>query len=118
MWWSYLAKVALTATFIVAMSELAKRSLYAAALLMALPLATTVTMVWLYIDTHDAYSAADYGRGVLLLTPPGMVFLALVPLGVRYGLDFWMSLAISVAVTVVLYFIYAWALHRVWGVTI
>jgi hypothetical protein len=118
MWWSYIAKVVLTSAFIVAMSELAKRSLYTAALLMALPLATVVTMTWLYIDTHDAYRAADYGRGVLLLTPPGMVFLALVPLGVRYGLDFWVSLAISIALTGLLYFVYAWALNRMWGITI
>ncbi len=118
MWWSYVAKAALTAAFIVAMSELAKRSLYLAALMVALPLATAMTAVWLYLDTHDAYRAADYARGVLILTPPGMIFLAVLPLGVRYGLDFWVSLLISIAVTGVIYFVYAWVLHRYWGLTI
>ena len=118
MWWSYIARAALTAAFIVGMSELAKRSLYLSALLIALPLATAMTVVWLYVDTHDAIQATDYARGVLILTPPGMVFLALLPLGVRYGLDFWVSLAISIAVTGLLYFAYAWLLRHVWGITI
>jgi hypothetical protein len=116
--WGYLIKVGLTAAFIVAMAELAKRSLYVSALLIALPLTTAITTVWLYLDTHDAPRAANYAGGVLLLVPPGLLFLAVLPLCVRAGLDFWTSLAISVLVTGAVYFAYAWALHRVWGITI
>jgi len=114
----YLIKVGLTAAFIVAMSELAKRSMYVAALLIALPLATTIAVVWLYIDTHDANRAAHYAWSVLLLTPPGMLFLFLLPVGVRYGFDFWVSLLIAAAATGAVYFAYAWTLQRVWGISL
>ncbi|HUJ04069.1 MAG TPA: DUF3147 family protein [Rhizomicrobium sp.] len=115
---SYLVKVGLTAMFIVAMSELAKRSLYLAALLFALPLATVIATIWLFLDTHDAHRAADYSYGVLLLTPPGMLFLFLLPLGVRFGINFWISLAIAALITGAVYFAYAWALKYVWGISL
>ncbi len=116
--WGFLIKAGLTAAFIVAMSELAKRSMYVSALLIALPLTTAITTVWLYLDTHDAHRAANYAGSVLLLVPPGLLFLAVLPLCVRAGLDFWLSLIISIAVTGLVYFAYAWVLRNVWSVSL
>lgn len=115
---SILAKAALTAIFIVAMSELAKRSTYLAALLVALPLATAMTAAWLYIDTSNTALATRYAWSVLLLTPPGMVFLALIPLGTRMGLNFWLTLLLSALITGLVYYGYTILLQRVFNVTL
>lgn len=115
---TFLIKTGLTAAFIVAMTELAKRSFYVSALLIALPLSTTIAAIWLYLDSHDAQRSADYAQSVLILTPPGMLFLFLLPMGVRYGMNFWLSLVVAALITGAVYFAYAWLLHRVWGITI
>jgi len=116
--WTVIIKAGMTAAFIVGMSELAKRSNFLAALLMALPLATAMTVVWLYIDTQDAHRASQYAWSVMLLTPPGFVFLALLPLCVRWGFGFWVSIAIAVAATGASYYACTWVLQRFWGISI
>jgi len=55
---------------------------------------------------------------VLLLLPPGCVFLAALPLGIRYGLGFWPSFAAAAALTAALYAIYAFMLQRVFQITL
>ena len=50
-------KVAVTAVLVVAVSEVAKRSTFAGAVLASLPMTSLLAMIWLYRDTRDA------GRG-------------------------------------------------------
>ena len=115
---SLIVKVVLTAVFIVAMSELAKRSSFLSALLIALPLATALTAAWLYIDTGDAPRAADYALSVLWLLPPGCLFLVLLPLGVRLEFGFWPSFMGAALITGLIYYPYAYVLQRYAGVTL
>lgn len=112
------AKAVLTAAFIIAMAELAKRSTFLAALFISLPLATALTVFWLYVDTKDAARAGQLAWSTLLLVPPGLVFLIGLPLGIRLGLNFWASFALSAAATAAFYFLYATLLQRVFGITL
>jgi hypothetical protein len=111
-------KALLTAIFIVAVSELAKRSNFVSALLLALPLASALTLIWLYQDTGDAARAAHYSWSVLLLLPPGCVFLAALPLAIRYGFGFWPSFLAAALATAAIYYVYAYLLQRVFGATL
>jgi hypothetical protein len=111
-------KALLTATFIVGVSELAKRSNFVSALLLALPLASALTLIWLYLDTGDAARAGHYSWSVLLLLPPGCLFLAALPLGIRYGWGFWPSFLGAAALTALVYYAYAFVLQRFFAVTL
>jgi hypothetical protein len=55
---------------------------------------------------------------VLLLLPPGCLFLAVLPLAIRAGWSFWPSLAAAVLTTVLAYYLYAFVLQRVFGMTL
>jgi hypothetical protein len=111
-------KAVLTAIFIVGVSELAKRSNFVSALIVGLPLTSALTIAWLYLDTNDAARAAHYSASILWLLPPGCVFLAALPLFIRLGAGFWPGFAGAVAVTGLVYYAYAIALQRVFGVTL
>ncbi len=111
-------KAVITAAFIVGLNELAKRSNYLAALLIALPLATAMTAAWLYFDTRDAARATHYVWTVLLLVPPGCLFLAMLPLGVRYGFPFWETFAVATVTTGLAYYGYTMLLQKVFGITL
>jgi hypothetical protein len=111
-------KALATAIFIVGVSELAKRSNLLAALLIGLPLSSALTIMWLYLDTGDAARVGHYSWSILLLLPPGCLFLAALPLAIRSGFGFWPSLLAAAAATAAVYYLYATVLQRFFGVTL
>ncbi|HKE48520.1 MAG TPA: DUF3147 family protein [Rhodanobacteraceae bacterium] len=96
-------KVLLTAIIVVAVSELAKRSTLAGALLASLPLTSLLALIWLYLDTGSATQAADLARGIFWLVLPSLAFFVVFPLGVRVGWGFWTALGAGIAATLVAY---------------
>ena len=96
-------KVVLTALIVVAVSELAKRSTLAGALLASLPLTSLLALIWLYRDTGDAMQAADLARGIFWLVLPSLAFFLVFPAGVRIGWGFWSSMGTGILTTLVAY---------------
>jgi hypothetical protein len=110
-------KFAVTAVVIVGFSELAKRWTLIATLGPSIPIGSGLIALLLYIDTHDSARAGNYAWNVFLLTPPGCVFLVVMPLCVRAGLAFWPSVGIAILLTAAAYWAYTAMLQRVFGIT-
>ena len=102
-------KVLLTALIVVAVSELAKRSTLAGALLASLPLTSLLALIWLYRDTADAMQAADLARGIFWLVLPSLAFFLVFPAGVKAGWTFWPSMGAGIGATLVAYGALLWA---------
>lgn len=98
-------KVMITSLLIVAISELSKRSSLFGALLASLPLISVLAMFWLYIDTKDAGKVADLAIGVFWLVIPSLVFFISLPLLLKTGLNFYLSMVLSMAITAGCYFL-------------
>ena len=101
--WQYAIKILLTAVLVVSVSEVAKRSSFWAAALASLPLTSVLAFAWLYIDTGDAPRVAALSQGILWLVIPSLVLFIALPLLLRAGLGFWLSLVASCACTAVAY---------------
>lgn len=99
----YALKVGISAAVIVAVTEIAKRSSGFAALVAALPLTSLLAFVWLRFDGMESARIADLSGQIFWLVLPSLVLFLLLPLLIRQGLGFWLSLAISVAATSVCY---------------
>ena len=99
----YALKIALSALVLVAIAEIAKRSSFWAAALASLPLTSLLAFVWLYLDTGDAQQVATLAGGIFWLVLPSLLLFVLLPLLLRNGLGFWLSLAISGAATALAY---------------
>ncbi len=97
-------KVLLTSVLVVAVSEAAKRSTLFGALIASIPLTSVLAMVWLYIDTGDAEKVARLASGIFWLVLPSLVLFISLPILIRAGVDFYASLAASIALTVAAYF--------------
>jgi hypothetical protein len=94
-----LGKGLATAAFIVALSEIAKRSTWLAAALVALPLATMLTVAFIALDTQKGGTsiANAFAMKTFLLFWPGLIFfVGLIGLQ-KIGLEFWLAFLISVA---------------------
>ncbi|MFZ2300978.1 MAG: DUF3147 family protein [Gallionella sp.] len=100
----YVLKVGISAVVIVAITEIAKRGSGFAALLAALPLISLLAFVWLHIEGAKPELIADLSSQIFWLVLPSLVLFLLLPLLLRQGLGFWLSLALSISATVACYF--------------
>ncbi|MFZ2170708.1 MAG: DUF3147 family protein [Methylococcaceae bacterium] len=88
----YALKIVLSATILVAVAELAKRSPFWAAVLASLPLISLLAFVWLYLETGDIEKVTTLSRNIFWLVLPSLVLFIVLPLLLRSGLGFWLSL--------------------------
>jgi hypothetical protein len=100
----FLLKTLISALLIAGASELARRSTAAAALLISLPLTSLLAIVWLWHDTHDPIRIAALSSEIFWLVLPSLSFFLVLPLALRFGVAFWLALAIAVTVTALAYY--------------
>ena len=111
--WQYVAKVALSAVLVVAVSEIAKRSSFWGAALASLPITSLLAFIWLYVETGDTARIAALSHGVFWLVLPSLVLFLVLPFLVRAGWNFWPSLAVASAATALAYAVMVWLLPKV-----
>lgn len=99
----YVVKVVISALLIVAIAEISKRSSYAAALLASVPLVSVLAMIWLYFDTRDAAKVAALAGGIFWLVLPSLALFIALPLMLKQGLNFYLSMGLSILITVACY---------------
>lgn len=105
-------KIIITSLIIVAISELSKRSSLIGALLASLPLTSVLAMLWLYADTKDVTKVSDLASSIFWLVIPSLAFFISLPLLLKKGLPFYLSMGLSMAVTAGIYFIMITILMR------
>ena len=92
--------------------EVAKRSPTYGALLISLPLVSILAMIWLWRDTGDGERIAVLSEGTFWLVLPTLPISLVLPALIRHGVAFWVALAVSCALTVVLYLVAVWLLPK------
>ena len=108
----YVIKIALTTILIVAISEVAKRSSLVGAILASVPLVSVLAMFWLYIDTRDVARVSSLSSSVFWLVLPSLALFLALPLLLKQGLNFYLSMGVSIGITVVCYFLMISALNH------
>jgi len=108
-----LIKAAISGAIVAAVSEIARRYPGWGGLVASLPLTSLLAMTWLYRDTSDAGRVADLSASTFWFFLPSMPLFVALPLLLRNGVGFWASMAIVVAMTLVLYAVMFWAAPRI-----
>jgi len=101
----YLVKIAITTVLIVLISEIAKRSSFIGALLASIPIISILAMVWLYIDTKDVARVSELASSVFWFVLPSLALFVTLPLFLKYGLNFYVSMSMSIVITVGCYWL-------------
>jgi hypothetical protein len=99
----YALKVIVSAVVIVAISEIAKRSTGFAALVASLPLTSLLAFIWLHMEASKPERIAELSSQIFWLVLPSLLLFVLLPLLLKQGMSFWLSLGLSVAATAALY---------------
>jgi hypothetical protein len=113
----YALKVIISALLIVAISEIAKRSTGFAALVASLPLTSLLAFVWLHMEASPPERIAELSTQIFWLVLPSLLLFLLLPLLLKHGFSFWVSLGLSVAATAGCYLALLPLLRRM-GVTL
>ncbi len=108
----YVIKIAVSALIILAISEIAKRSSGFAALVASLPLTSLLAFVWLHLESTPSERIADLSMQIFWLVIPSLVMFVALSFMLRQGMNFWLSLAISVAATTCSYLAFIAILRR------
>ena len=98
-----LVKALLSGLIIAVVSEVAKRSPGAGALIVSLPLVSILGMIWLWRDTADPARLATHAQATFWYVLPSLPMFLLVPALLRRGVGFWPALLAGCALTVALY---------------
>jgi len=99
----YAIKIFISASLIVLISEIAKRSTGFAALVASLPLTSLLAFVWLGVEGAEAEKIAELSSQIFWLIVPSLVLFPLLAVLLRAGTNLWVSLAVASAATALAY---------------
>jgi hypothetical protein len=105
-------KVVITAVLVVAISEIGKRSSALGALIASLPLTSLLAFIWIYGETGDTAKIASLSSSIFWYVLPSLVLFLALPALIIQGYGFWLSLAVSSALTFAAYLAMIWILGR------
>ncbi|MBI4432986.1 MAG: DUF3147 family protein [Candidatus Omnitrophica bacterium] len=92
-------KYALTSLVIVLVSEVAKRSDKAGALISSLPFVTIMVMIWLYFEKQGNLKIGNHAYYTFWYVLPTLPMFLVMPWLMAKGVHFWTSLIVGILVT-------------------
>ena len=98
-----LIKAAISGILIAIISEVARRQPGWGGLLASLPLTSVLAMMWLWRDTADAEKVAAQAISTFWFFLPSVPMFLVIPLLLRAGIGFWLTMLLSCAMTILLY---------------
>ena len=101
--WYYIIKTLLSAVIIVVISEVAKRSSLFGGLIASLPLTSLLAVLWLYIETKDTAKIIQLTEDIFWLVIPSLALFISLPLLLKKGINFYISLFLSISITIAFY---------------
>ena len=111
---AYLLVKALLSGLIIALaSEVARRWPGWGALIVSLPLVSVLTFIWLWRDSGEPERIAALSQSTFWFFLPSMPMFLVLPALLRAGVQFWLALLLSCALTMLLYAVMIWLAPRV-----
>lgn len=108
----FLINTLISALVIAGTVEIANRSSLLSALLVSLPLTSILAISLLYFKTNDIPKVIELSYGIFWLVLPSLGLFLVLPLLLKYGFNFWLSLAVSCLALGICYLVYASVLRR------
>ncbi len=99
-------KTLISALIIVAVSEIAKKYTWAAAVIVSIPLTSLLAFIWLYFDTKDTQKVIDLSLSTIVMTLPSIVFFLILPLMLKLKHSFTFSILVAILSTSIAYLIF------------
>ena len=93
-------KIMVSSGIIVIVSEIAKKNTFFAGLIASIPLVSILSMLWLYFETEDIEKIKNLSYSILWMVIPSLTLFLALPVLINIGFNFYISLIISIILTV------------------
>ena len=107
----YIIKIIISAILIFFISEIGKRNSFVGGLLASIPMISLVAFCWIYIDTKESSKIIDLSYSIFWLVLPSLVLFIILPILLKYGFNFYLSLVISIFLTICCYWLMIFLLN-------
>ena len=108
----FFLKTIISAIIIVAVSEIAKKYTWTAAIIVSLPLTSLLAFIWLYWDTKDYQKVIDLSYSTLVMSIPSFTFFIVLPVLLKLKQNFVFSLIVSIISTALAYVIFMFIIKK------
>ena len=110
--WYYVIKVLISSVLIVAISEISKRSSFWGGVLASVPSVSVLAFIWLYVDTKSVEKISQLSYSIFWLVIPSLSLFLILPELLKYKLNFYLALFISIVAMIVLYYVMLFLLQK------
>jgi len=108
----YFIKIVLSATLIMLISEIAKRSNFWGAVLASLPFISIIAFIFLYQETKDVKQVSSLSIDIFWLVIPSLALFIALPILLKKGFNFYLSLGLACLITIVCYYLMTLGLKK------
>ena len=108
----FFLKTIISAIIIVAVSEIAKKYTWTAAIIVSLPLTSLLAFIWLYWDTKDYQKVIELSYSTIVMSIPSFVFFIVLPILLKFKQNFVFSLIVSIISTAIAYAIFMFIIKK------
>ena len=108
----FFLKTIISAIIIVAVSEIAKKYTWTAAIIVSLPLTSLLAFIWLYWDTKDYQKVIELSYSTLVMSVPSFAFFIVLPILLKFKQNFVFSLIVSIISTAIAYAIFMFIIKK------
>ncbi|MBX9976972.1 MAG: DUF3147 family protein [Alphaproteobacteria bacterium] len=105
-------RVFITSIIIFALTEIAKRFSFLAAIVASSPIATIATCFWLHSENQSVEKISTFAWQTTLLLPPSLIFFIGFPLALKRGMSFWLAMPLFVGSMIIAYSLYIFILRK------
>ncbi len=96
-------KLFLSSGIIIIVSEIAKKNTFLGGLIASIPIISVLSIIWLYIDTKDIQKIETLSNSILWMIIPSISLFISLPIFLRWGINFYLSIVISILITICCY---------------
>lgn len=107
-----LIKIIITALLVTGISEVGKRFSAAGAILASLPITSLLAIIWMYLDTKDTNAISQFSYSVFWIVIPSLTFFITLPLFIKSGINFWISIGLTCLMTTIFYFLFIYIIRK------
>lgn len=98
-------KLMITTVLIVIISEISKHNSFVGAIFASIPIVSVLALFWLYIETKDISKISSLSTNIFWLVIPSLTLFASLPILLKHGINFYLSMFVSIVLTIGSYFV-------------
>ena len=101
----FLIKLLISSGIIIIVSEISKKDTLMGGIIVSIPLVSVLSMVWLYLETKIVENVSALSTSILWLIIPSLTLFIVLPILIKSGINFFISMCISILITMGCYWI-------------